>query len=183
MNFERIAKTLSGLRVLKFFPNDEHALVALVRMVGEMASTEDQVEWLVGRMTSGLYAEWPGPREVRAVFCSRFNPRDGINAYSTVYIDGIPSERPAIAAPMQKALPPGAMVTADESMDEAIQELAKAKAMPSARVESTRFSRQLAEVLTAPAAREEIQPMTDEARRRIQALIDDELRRAGRLAS
>ncbi len=121
MNFQKVAEILGGLRILPFFPSDEHALLALVSMVGSMVDTEEQVRWLVKRMTSGIYSQWPGPQEMRACFCGRFKPKDGINAYSTVYLDGIPPERPAIAAPEQKALPPGGAVTEDTSMDAAFQ--------------------------------------------------------------
>src|SRR5690349_7814500 len=96
--------------MLKFFPSDREARAAIVEMICEMASDECQVEWLVARALR-LYNEWPGPRELRAAFCSKFRPRDGINAYSTVYLDGIPSEReqfvPQIAAPALKLLPDG----------------------------------------------------------------------------
>lgn len=93
MNPRNIASILGELRVLPMFPNDDAVLVSLVRLAGAMATSEDQVRWLVNRMTSGLYAQWPGPQEMRACFCSRFKPADGISVCSTVYLDGIPSER------------------------------------------------------------------------------------------
>ncbi len=110
MNPERITEMLNELRVLPFFPNDEYTILALVRLVGAMAKTEDQVAWLVARMTSGIYRKWPGPLEMRACFCGKYPPKDGINAYSEVYPDGIPSERDhrlAIGSAEMKALPLG----------------------------------------------------------------------------
>lgn len=112
MNIKRVTEMLCGLRILPFFPGDENAMLALVRMVGEMATSEDQVRWLVNRMTSGIYTRWPGPHEMRACFCSRYRPQDGINAYSTVYLDGIPSER---AAGLQIAAPATAQIEAGEA--------------------------------------------------------------------
>ena len=101
MNLDHVLRILSGLAVLKYFPaNNEAVLLALAKLCGEMCDNETQISWLVGRMTSGLYEEWPGPREMRACFCAKFKPKDGINMHSSVYLDGIPSERAS-----QKQLP------------------------------------------------------------------------------
>jgi hypothetical protein len=89
MNFERVAELVAELTLLRFFPGDESARLAIVRMVGQMAENEDQVRWLV-RRTLDLWNEWPGPLEFRAVFCSRFKPKDGKNAYSERFTDGLP---------------------------------------------------------------------------------------------
>jgi hypothetical protein len=94
MNFERVAELCAELTLLRFFPSDESARLAIVRMVGEMAANEEQVRWLV-RRTLDLWNEWPGPLELRAVFCSRFKPRDGKNAYSERFTNGIPAAEPS----------------------------------------------------------------------------------------
>lgn len=123
MRPEKILEMLSELAVLKYFPaSSDGALTALARLVQQMCRSESEVAWLVNRMTSGLYAEWPGPKEMRACFCSKFRPKDGINAYSEVYLDGIPSEsgRFELGAPNLKALPPGASVTADSHLSAAV---------------------------------------------------------------
>lgn len=125
MNFDTICEIVSELALLKFFPSDPAARLAIARMLGEMAANEDQVRWLVRRMTSGLYNEWPGPRELRACFCSRFRPRDGISISSEVYLDGIPSERPELPAPAMKALPAGHSVSASPSIEAAVHNLAE----------------------------------------------------------
>ena len=129
MNLKRVLEALAGLAMLKFFPaNNEAVLAALARLVVNMCETEQQVEWLVDRMTSGLYQEWPGPLEMRAVYCSRYKPKDGLNAHSQVYPDGIPASkeaRTAIAAAEQKALPPGHTVSADDGCEAAVHILAK----------------------------------------------------------
>jgi len=128
MDFDRITKAVSGLKLMKFFPSDEDALLILINDLSEMAdvtnpkiSAEEQIEWMVRRVRN-LYPEWPGLHELRAVFCSRFKPRDGINAYSTVYLDGIPKspESLAIAGPELKALPPGHTVSADKGVEDAV---------------------------------------------------------------
>ena len=86
MNLVRVADILGRLTAMKFFPSDPGARDAIVSIVGEMANSHEQVEWLVGRMIS-IYPEWPGPMEMRACFCSRFRPCDGLEAISNVFGD------------------------------------------------------------------------------------------------
>jgi hypothetical protein len=121
MNPTEVMEILAELRVLPYFPNDEFVLVALARLAGSMCSNIAQVRWLVGRMTSGIYACWPGPQEMRACFCGRFKPRDGINAYSTVYLDGLPPDptapRKGIEAPVMKQLASGEPQSADPALN------------------------------------------------------------------
>lgn len=152
MNAKRLVDKLSELRVLRYFPADEHALLAVVRMVNGMADNEEQVDWLVNRMVSGIYAEWPGPQELRACFCSRFKPKDGINAYSTVYdtFPPDPSIKPKqIEAPTQQAkrLEAG-KVSADEGIQKAMEIAASVQ-----RVKNAGFA--------APATPEEIAAAPD----------------------
>lgn len=109
MNVKEAAKEIGKLSLMKFFPGDESARIALVELVCGMAYDNEQIKWLVKRALA-LYNEWPGPRELRALFCSRWKPRDGVEAYSTVYIadengGGFPRELPA--APAAKLLTPG----------------------------------------------------------------------------
>jgi hypothetical protein len=125
MNLETISNEIAKLGTMKFFPADPVVRLALVELMCDIAENEDQVRWLVKRVRT-LYAEWPGEHELRAAFCSRFPPKDGINACSTVYLDGIPSERKP--EPF-KALPSGAKVSADRLLENAVCELAAAKNM------------------------------------------------------
>ncbi len=74
-----------------------------------------------------LYAEWPGVYELRACFCSKFRPADGVEARSSVYLDGVPSERPA-PDPLP-ALPPGCVASLDFSLERAVGILARSKDM------------------------------------------------------
>jgi hypothetical protein len=129
MNAKFIAEILGGLAILKFFPSDDQARTAIFNLVCSMATTEDQVRWLVKR-TVALHNEWPGPKELRAVFCSKFKPRDGVEAHSQIYLEGIPSEKPeALTLPVggQKALPSGAEISAAPTLGIAIRDLARAK--------------------------------------------------------
>ncbi len=120
MNVPRIMKAISSLKLMQFFPGDEDACLALADDLAAMAANEEQIEWAVRRVRN-LYSEWPGIHELRAVFCSRFKPRDGINAYSSKFIDGVPPEKPQPDA-VPLALPPGHVVTADNELDAAVQQ-------------------------------------------------------------
>lgn len=85
----RATKIIAKLTMLKFFPSDPAGQKAIVEMACKMASSTEQVEWLVSQMTA-WYSDWPGPREMRAVFCQRFRPADGVNVnMSTVFPDGV----------------------------------------------------------------------------------------------
>jgi hypothetical protein len=132
MNAGTIAKMLMELRVLRFFPGDEFSMNAIVRLCGSMCADEGQVRWLVDRMTSGIYQEWPGIAEMRACFCARYKPKDGIDAYSSVYPDGWPPDPtapPRIAAPEFKALPPG-KETPDPELEALTRQLVEQCRMP-----------------------------------------------------
>ena len=147
--------------MLRFFPNDEVVMNAVVRLCGSMCASEEQVRWLVTRMTSGIYSEWPGVAEMRACFCGRFRPADGINAYSTVFLDGLPPDPtapPRIAAPVLKALQPGHAVTADPELEASIQRLAEKVKPPAPHPAITQFAQMLKEIVTPPDRREPEEP-------------------------
>jgi hypothetical protein len=140
MNPEKILLMLSELAVLKYFPaGNDAVLKALLRLVGAMCESESQVRWLVTRMTSGIYTEWPGPEEMRACFCCRYKHKDGINAYSSVYIDGnwppdaSARPRPAIAGPETKALPPGHVASVDPEAERMVKALVDVQTKTKAR--------------------------------------------------
>ena len=129
MNVKRIARMLAKLTALKFFPTEPGARRAILEIVVAMAGSESQVEWLVNRMLS-IYNEWPGPREMRACFCCRFLPADGINAYSERFGGDLPDwpadptvlVRPQIGDARVLALPLGAS-SADSGLAQAVQDL------------------------------------------------------------
>ena len=161
MNPEKVLEICGELRVLRYFPNDESVMNAIVRLCGSMCASEQQVRWLVDRMTSGIYAEWPGIAEMRACFCCRYKPKDGINAYSSVYPNGLPPDPtapPRIEAPKYKELPPGEPVTKDPELEAAIEKLAAKCKMPPAHPAIDRFARMLREIETPPERREPEEP-------------------------
>lgn len=93
MNPELIAEMVMEMSILPYFPAEDYARLAIVRLVGAMADTEAQVRWLVDVMTSGVYARWDGPSELRATYCQKFRPKDGIECVSLLYPDGLTREQ------------------------------------------------------------------------------------------
>ena len=124
------ARGVNKLALMAFFPSDPEVRGALVEIVMQMVETQEQFDWLVAR-TLKLHSRWPGVAELRAVYSSRWKPADGIEGWSEVYPDGIPSERPA--PPPPSPLPRGHKVTKDSDFDAKIQAVAKTKAIPKAR--------------------------------------------------
>jgi hypothetical protein len=112
---------------MAFFPGNPDTRAALIWVLMELVETEEQLDWLVGRALK-VYAAWPGIAEPRALYCSRFKPKDGAEAYSTVYPNGIPSERPTTQ--ISTANDTVRIVTKDPVMQKAVSELAVRKQLP-----------------------------------------------------
>jgi hypothetical protein len=100
-------RAVTELGLLPRFPADKDARIALVRTLIEMIrnagrvenDTEEQVDqkdeealaWLVKR-ANNLWTRWEGIRELRAIYCARFHPADGIESTSAIYSDGVPPD-------------------------------------------------------------------------------------------
>ena len=133
IDVNRATKTLGGLALLKFFPTDDFARAELVSMVCEMASTNEQIEWLVKRARN-VWNQWEGPSELRALFCSKYKPADGVEFYSALpqFADGIPSEResaPQLPARAIREIASGEPVTASPSIAAVVSDLCAAKSL------------------------------------------------------
>jgi hypothetical protein len=120
---ETASAAVSKLALMAFFPADADIRAALVWALLEMVETEEQLDWLVRRALR-LYSKWPGIGEIRAIYCSKFKPKDGIEAYSTVYLDGIPSERPR---PEMRDSPRGEPISADPDINRMVTQAAARK--------------------------------------------------------
>jgi len=149
------------LSVLPYFPSEDPARAVIVKLLMRMCDRTEHLEWLVER-TIDLWSQWQGPRELRAIYCSKFKPADGLEATSTIYPNGIvPGEKPL---PVYKApaLPPGATVSADKLLDAGVVETAGKKAeigdvrdiSPQERKAAYRFNQILDDIEIAPADRE-----------------------------
>ena len=74
-----IIGAMADLAMLRYFPSDELTRTGIMRLIERMASTPEQVVELV-RRTVAHYNDWPGPLELRGVFCTFAKPRDGVEA-------------------------------------------------------------------------------------------------------
>lgn len=119
---EAATRGINKLGLMAFFPSDPDTRAALVWVLMELVETEEQLDWLVGRALK-CFSKWPGIAELRALYCSRFRPKDGVEAYSEVYPRGFPHESP------EPAKPPGRAATMDHEFERRLRELAKVKQM------------------------------------------------------
>jgi hypothetical protein len=130
---------VNRLALMAFFPGDADIRAALVDVLLEMVTTEEQLDWLVSRALK-LYTKWPGVGELRALYCSRWKPRDGVEAYSSIYLDGIPSERRTAAAnpppPIPRNPKPGDVST-DPALDKGVRDVSERKRLRGGRRDET----------------------------------------------
>jgi hypothetical protein len=132
MNFQQVMLLIGRWAgTLRFFPSDPEARIGIAEELAEMASNEEQIRWLVKRLPK-LFTEWPAMHEVRAVFCSKFRPKDGIEVYSGVYLDGIPAEKEDGLKQIEdpKARQIEGPVSADAEMCLIVHKTAVARSMP-----------------------------------------------------
>jgi len=107
---------VAELAALPRFPMDQDARLMIYRTVMEMvqyagreagdtwedtvAKDEVALDWLIQRAIN-LWNKWEGVRELRAIYCSRYHPGDGIESTSALYVDGVPPDPklPRLALP------------------------------------------------------------------------------------
>jgi hypothetical protein len=106
------------------------ARLAVARQLREFVCNPEELEWLV-REAPLRYPAWPGIREIRAMYCARFRPRDGVVVASTVYEDGI---IPGIVDPPHLIAdsPRGTLISANASNALMVRVLADAMPPPAA---------------------------------------------------
>ncbi len=92
---ETINETVARISLMPFFPSSDPGARAIVaKEIVNMASSDEQVIWLGYRMQQLYPKQWPGIVELRACFCKRFKPADGVEVNSATYFqeDGFPTE-------------------------------------------------------------------------------------------
>jgi hypothetical protein len=93
-----IIQAVAKLGALTYFPSEPGARQALMELLGRMVSTPEQLDWLVRTLVDRV-GTYPGPAEIRAVFCTRFRPKDGVEVWSALPgFTAADSERKYIAA-------------------------------------------------------------------------------------
>lgn len=102
---ETINKTVARITLMPFFPGSDSGARAIVaEEIVNMATSDEQVIWLGYRFIQLYPKQWPGIGELRALFCKRFKPADGLQVNSGVFED-FPTEAELGPVP-GLALPP-----------------------------------------------------------------------------
>lgn len=70
---------LDELSLLKFFPSEPGARAALLRMLCQMVAGPTELRWLIDTVLR-YHNEWPGPLELRGIYCTHYKPKDGVEA-------------------------------------------------------------------------------------------------------
>jgi hypothetical protein len=76
---EAASRGVNKLALMAFFPADPEVRGALIGLLMEMIETEEQLNWLVADSLKS-FREWPGIGALRERYCSRYRPKDGIEA-------------------------------------------------------------------------------------------------------
>lgn len=81
---QAIIETVATMGMLKFFPTDEFARAAIMQLLSRISSPVEAVAIRQLREFSDFlmarYNEWPGPQEIRALWCTKWAPVDGVEA-------------------------------------------------------------------------------------------------------
>jgi len=80
---EQAGIAVSRMAVIKYFPSEDMARAELARMLIRMVDTGEQLEWLVRSVVENC-EEYPGPKEIRGIFCTRYKPLDGVEVWSAI---------------------------------------------------------------------------------------------------
>ena len=79
MNAEQLAGKVLEWTSMRFFPQEREGRTAIVNAVLAMSGKPERAVWIVDQMLA-LTSTWPGIAEVRAVYCCRFKPADGLES-------------------------------------------------------------------------------------------------------
>lgn len=74
------ASAVKQFGMLRYFPSDSGAREAVMEFLERMVGASDGLWWLVRTMIDEV-GEWQGPMELRGVYCTRYRPADGIEAW------------------------------------------------------------------------------------------------------
>lgn len=77
--YEDIMKVVDlFIEMVPFFPNSVAARCAVCEEVYSFVSTQEQLEWFSKAFRQIAGTKWMGEPMLRAVFCTRYEPADGI---------------------------------------------------------------------------------------------------------
>ena len=101
-----LTEAVKQLGILRYFPNEPGSREAVMELLERMVESPEALRWLVRAMIDEV-GEWRGPKELRGVYCTRFNPADGVEAWcsSGPFSAEAMESRAAIESANYRALP------------------------------------------------------------------------------
>lgn len=88
---DHLAVSLIQLSILKFFPMDEFQHRAMMEFLRRLCGHSEGLSWLVSQLVDQV-GEWPGPAQIRAIYCTRYKPADGIESAVPCTISGFTAD-------------------------------------------------------------------------------------------
>jgi hypothetical protein len=76
-----LEEAVSDLGMLPFFPRESAASVMM--LLAKLCNNRQQLRWLIDEVVNKI-GTWPGPKELRGIFCTKFDPADGVDAWSEI---------------------------------------------------------------------------------------------------
>lgn len=86
-----LAAALVQMSILKFFPMDELQHRAMTGFLRRLCGHAEGLSWLVEQLVNRV-GEWPGPAQVRGIYCTRFKPADGVENFDCALAGFTPEE-------------------------------------------------------------------------------------------
>jgi hypothetical protein len=77
---QQLMGAVAELHVLKFWPKGESEDLTMASFLDRLVTTPQQLRWLVNTLIDQV-GTYDGTDQIRAVFCSQFQPKDGVQAY------------------------------------------------------------------------------------------------------
>lgn len=165
MSPEAASGAIKILRGFRYYPKENDQFDALVgELLLDMCPSAEAAAWVVRRAFQLWNSEWKGPKELRALLCSKYRPADGVSGFTELFPEGIPSERGLPSPPSYfKRLPPGSVTSNLQLVSGATQEIVPGphrmeelpERTPEERRQHQAFERLLEETITDPKLRDE----------------------------
>lgn len=72
-----------------FWAAEAGGRASVMLLLTKLCNTKRELEWLVDEVVNKIEV-WPGPKELRGIFCTRFDPADGVDVWCS-----LPGYRPS----------------------------------------------------------------------------------------
>jgi hypothetical protein len=66
-----------------FWAAEPTGRAVVMELLMKMCNNRQELNWLVDEVVNKI-GTWPGPRELRGIYCTRFDPADGVDAWCSL---------------------------------------------------------------------------------------------------